>query len=166
MPKGLVDGGGWVHLVIVRDWDTKAVVGHDAGLRCPAMPWLEALDLAVTRPFPHGARGHGVARMRATGGQPTSTAFMRACATLASHQACTGDHKPKGHADTERFLRTLKEEGLWLQEWPCPLERMPALKAWLTHANAHDRHSALGYPSPQPFERDDLNRHSPPFVAA
>jgi putative transposase len=166
MTKVLVEGVGWVHIVIVLDWSTKAVVGHSAGLRCTAMPWLEALDLAVNRQFPHGARGQGVSLMRDNGCQPTSTAFMRACATLEIHQAFTSDHNPKGHADTERFMRTLKEECLWLQEWPCPLERMHALKAWLTHDNAHYLHSALGYQSPQQFERDYLNRHSPPFVAA
>jgi transposase InsO family protein len=63
-------------------------------------------------------------------------------------------------------MRTLKEECLWLQEWACRLELMHALKAWHTHYNEHDLHSALGYQSPQQFERDYLNRHSPPFVAA
>jgi putative transposase len=50
------------------------------------------------------------------GSQPTSTAFIRVCATLEIHQAFTRDYNPKGHTDTERFMRTLKEECLWLQE--------------------------------------------------
>jgi putative transposase len=141
-------------------------VGHYAGLRCPAQQWLEALDMAVNRQFPHGARGQGVSLMSDHGCQPTSTAFMQACATLEIHQACTRDHNPKGNADTERFIRTLKEECLWLQEWTCPLKLMHALKDWLAHDNEHDLHSALGYQSPRPFERDYLNHHSPPFVAA
>ncbi len=53
-----------------------------------------------------------------------------------------------------------------MQEWTCPLELMHALKAWLTYYNEHYLHSALGYQSPQQFERDYLNGHSPPFVAA
>jgi hypothetical protein len=52
------------------------------------------------------------------------------------------------------------------EEWTCLLELRRALKAWLTHDNEHDRHFALGYQAPQQCERDDLNRHSPPFVAA
>jgi putative transposase len=54
------------------------------------------------------------------GCQPTSVAFMRACSTLGIHQAFTSDNNPKGNADTERVMRTLKEECLWLQEWTSP----------------------------------------------
>jgi transposase InsO family protein len=109
------------------------------------MQWLEALDMAVNRQFPHGDRCQGVSLMSDHGCQLTSTAFMRACAMLESHQAFTSDNNPKGNADTERFMRILTEECLWLQEWTCPLELMHALKTWLTHYNEQYLHSALGY---------------------
>ena len=166
MTKVLVEGVGWIYIVIVLDWYTKAVVGHYAGLRCTAQQWLEALDMAVNCEFPQGGRGQGVSLMSDNGCQPTSTAFMQACATLEIQQAFTSDNNPKGNADTERFMRTLKEECLWLQEWTCPLQLICALKDWLAHYNDHYLHSALGYQSPRQFERESLNRHSPPFVAA
>lgn len=166
MTKVLVEGVGWIYSVIVLDWYTKIVVGYYAGLRCTAQPWLEALDLAVNRQVPQGARGQGVSLMRDNGCQPTSTTFMQTCATLEIHQAFTSYNNPQGNADTERFMRTLTEECLWLQEWTCPLELMRALKDWLAQYNEHDLHSALGYQPPRQFERHDFNRHSPPFVAA
>jgi transposase InsO family protein len=166
MTKVLVEGVGWVSSVIVLEWSTKAVVGHDAGLRCMAIHWLEALDMAVNGQFPPGARGQGGAIMSDHGCQPTSTAFMQACATWEIHQAFTRDHNPQGNADTERFRRTLNEECLWWQEWTCPLQLIRALKDWLAHDHDHDLHSALGYQSPRPFEQEYLNRHRPPFVAA
>jgi putative transposase len=166
MTKGLVAGVGWVYIVIVLDWYTKAVVGHYAGLRCTAQHWLEALDMAVTHQFPQGVRGQGVSLMSDNGCQPPSTTFMQTCATLEIHQAFTSDNKPKGNADTERFMRTLKEECLWLQEWTCPLELRRALKDWLAQYNDHYLHSTLGYQSPRQFARDYLNRHSSPFAAA
>ena len=43
-----------------------------------------------------------------------STALMRAWGTLGIQQAFTSDHNPKGNADPERVIRTLKEECLWL----------------------------------------------------
>lgn len=141
-------------------------MGYHAGLRCTATPGLEALAPAVNRQFPHGARGQGVSLMSDNGGQPRALVFMQAGATVEIPQACTSDHNPQGHADTARCMRTLKEEGRWRQEWTCPLARLRASKDWLAHDNEHDWHSALGDQSPQPFERDDLNRHRPPFVAA
>ena len=54
--------------------------------------------------------------MRDKEGQPTSLAFMQACASLEIHQAFTSNNNPKGHADTEQLMHTLKEECLWLQE--------------------------------------------------
>jgi putative transposase len=116
MTKVLVESVGWVDIVIGRDGYTKVVVGHYAGLRCTAMPWLAALDMAVNRQLPHGARGHEVSLLSDHGGQPTSLTLLQACATMEIHQAFTSYNNPKRNADKERFMRTLKEECLWLQE--------------------------------------------------
>ena len=166
MTKVLVEGVGWIPIVTVLDWYTKVVVGHYAGLRCTAQPWLEALDMAVNRQFPQGARGQGVSLMSDHGCQPTSTTCMQACATWEIHQTFTSYNNPKGNADTERFMRTLKEECLWLQEWTCPFAFVSALDKWINDYNTHYLHSTLGYKTPRPFERDYYISHSPPFVAA
>ena len=91
---------------------------------------------------------------------------MKACSALGVRQAFTSDNNPQGKADTERVMRTLTEECLWLKEWTRPFELSRALDGWIADYHAHDRHSALGYKTPEPFERDDHNSHSPPFVAA
>jgi putative transposase len=166
MTKVLVEDFGWVYIVVVLDWYTKAIVGYYAGLRCTARHWREALDRAVNGRFPHGAREQGLSLMSDNGCQPTSMAFMEACSTLGIHQVFTCYNNPKGNADTERLMRTLKEECLWLREWTCPFELMKALEHWIADYNEHYLHSALGYRCPRQFERDYYNRHSPPFVAA
>jgi hypothetical protein len=64
--------------------------------------------------------------MRDHGCQPTSTRFMRTCATLGIHQVFTSDNNPKGTADTERVMRTLKEECLvQLVTMKYPYVRLP-----------------------------------------
>jgi transposase InsO family protein len=65
--------------------------------------------------------------MADNGCRPTSLAFMRACAALGIRQAFTGYSNPKGNADTKRFLRTLKEDLVWLREWTA---RSPSLRHW------------------------------------
>jgi putative transposase len=166
MTKVLVEGFGWVYIVVILDWYTKKIVGYYAGMQCAARHWLAALDMAVNRQFPEGAKGKGLALMSDNGCQPTSVAFMKACRTLEIHQAFTSYSNPKGNADTERVMRTLKEECLWLQEWTCPLALTSALEAWMDEYNEHYLHSALGYKTPRQFERDYYHSPSPPFLAA
>jgi putative transposase len=57
MTKVLVEGIGWVRIVIVLNWYAKTIVGYYAGLRCTAQNWLLALDMAVNSQFPGGAPG-------------------------------------------------------------------------------------------------------------
>jgi putative transposase len=166
MTKVMVEGFGWVYIVLVLDWYTKKIVGYDAGMPCTARHWLEALDMAAHRQFPDGTRGQEVSLMSDNGCQPTSLAFMRGCATSELHQAFTSYNNPKGNADTERGMRTLKEECLWLHEWTYPFALISAAVAWIDDYNEHYLHSALGYKTPRQFERDYYTRHSPPFVAA
>ncbi len=60
---------------------------------------------------------------------------MKAAATLRITQAFTSYNNPKGDADTERLMRTLKEELLWLREWTSPLELEQSLTAWVEWYN-------------------------------
>jgi putative transposase len=166
MTKVLVEGFGWVYIVVVLDWYTKELVGYYAGRPCTSRHWLEALDMAVNRQCPNGARGQGISLMSDNGCQPTSLAFMQACHTLGIHQVFTSYNNPKGNAETERMMRTLKEECLWLTEWSSPSELIRALEAWVDYYNSHYLHSALGYKTPSQFEREYQHRHSTPFVAA
>jgi putative transposase len=166
MTKGMVTGFGWLSIVVVLDWYTKKIVGYDAGVPCPATHGLAALDLAVHQQCPDGARGQGLSLMSDHGCQPPSIVFMEACSTMEIHPAFTSDHHPKGHAATERCMRTLKEECLWWQEWTCPLELTSRFARWVGYDNGHDLQSSVGNKTPNRFERDYDGSHGPPFLAA
>jgi putative transposase len=122
--------------------------------------------MAAHRQFSGGPRGQGLSPMSDHGCQPTAAAFMRAGATLEIQQAFTSDHNPQGHADTARFMRTLKEACLWRRAWTCPFELITALEAWIITYNEQSRHSAVGSKTPQQLERDHYSSPSPPFLAA
>ena len=166
MTKVMVEPIGWMYLVLVLDWYTKKIVGHYAGLQAKTTHWLLALDAAVQRQFPAGGQGQGLSLMSDNGCQPTSGTFMKTCATLEITQAFTSYNNPKGNADTERLMRTLKEELLWLREWTSPLELERALAAWIDWYNKRYLHSALGYRTPCQVEQEYQASHSTPFVAA
>jgi putative transposase len=156
MTKVMIEGFGWVYVVVVLDWHSKKVVGHYAGLQARAWHWLVALNRAANRQFPGGIEGQSLNLMADNGCQPTSLAFMRACAAMGIKQAFTSYNNPKGNADTERFLRTLKEELVWLCEWTSPGIFFTALDRWLASYNSSYLHSALGYRAPNAFEAEHL----------
>jgi putative transposase len=167
MTKVLVEGLGWVYIVVMRAWYTTKSVGYEVGLQSTTQQWLAALDRAGNRQCPAGARGQGRSLMSENGWQPTSMAFMHVCNTLGIHQVFTSYNNPKGNADTAGGMRTLKkEECLWLHEWTSPLTLASALERWIDDYNEHDLHSALGYKPPRPFERKYHCRHGTQFTAA
>jgi putative transposase len=161
MTKVMIEGFGWVYLVVVLDWHTKKVVGHYAGLQARAWHWPVALNRAVNRQFPDGVHDRALNLMAANGCRPTSLAFLRACSAMGIRQAFTSYSNPKGNADTERFLRTLKAELVWLHEWTGPAVVFEALERWIAGYNAGYLHSALGYRSPEAFEAEYLSHATP-----
>lgn len=143
---------GWAYVVLVLDWYTKQIVGYHCGSRAPAADWLSALDQGLNRQFPDGVREHQLHLMSDNGSQPTAERFMKTCAMLGVHQAFTSYNNPKGNADTERMMRTMKEELLWLREWRDPYEVSAAVGRWIEQYNQSYLHSALGYRTPNQVE--------------
>lgn len=154
MTKVMVESYGWIYITIVLDWHTKKIVGHYAGVQCKAEHWLEALNMGINQQFPGGVQGQGLKLMSDNGSQPTSVMFMRECGILEIDQAFTSYNNPKGNADTERMIRTMKEECLWLREWKSPGELIERLGEWIEKYNEGYLHSALGYKSPAVYERE------------
>ena len=153
MTKFLISSLGWVYLVIVLDWYTKKVVGWNLSLRSKASDWKKALDGAINREFPSGVRGAGLKLISDNGSQPTSTSFMRDMKGLGIEQIFTSYDNPKGNAETERMMRTIKEEVIWLNEFSSLEEAREKIGRWVeVDYNQLYVHSGLGYRSPEEFE--------------
>lgn len=152
MTKFIVEGLGWVYLVLVLDWFTKRIVSWGVSLRARAAEWRAVLNEAVLNRFPQGAQGQGLKLVSDNGSQPTATSFIQDCKTLGIQQIFTTYDNPKGNADTERVMRTVKEEILWPNEWRSQKEAEDALRAGIAFYNSQYPHSSLGYLSPAEFE--------------
>jgi putative transposase len=139
---------GWVYVVIVVDWYTKKIVGHYSGKTAATTQWLEALNGGLNNEFLNGVRGKGLNLMSDNGSQPTSLRFMKACSELEIHQVFTSYNNPKGNADTERMIRTMKEELFWLREWNNEYELTKEFVKWVKYYNCSYLHSAHGYKTP------------------
>jgi len=153
MTKFIVDRLGWVYLVVVLDWHTRKIVGYEIGLQSKSPDWLKALDMGVKEQCPEGAREYQLHLMSDNGSQPTSTAFINACGVLDIEQAFTSYNNPKGNANTERVIRTIKEDCIWINEWDTLDEAKKAIEQWIHDYNHLYPHSALDYLSPVEFEQ-------------
>jgi len=158
MTKVLIQSYGWLYLVILLDWFSKRIIGYSLKMRSKTEDWLEALNNAVNNQFPQGilSKAQELFLISDNGSQPTSEKFMQVCSVLAIKQIFASYDNPKGNADTERVIRTLKEDLIWLKEWKSPFELDEELKAWVEQYNTDYPHSSLGYQTPVQFEKEQL----------
>jgi transposase InsO family protein len=148
---------GWAYLVVVNDWFTKKILGAFVASRSRASDWLEAVNQAICRQFRQGIRemeSLELNLMSDNGSQPTSFSFMRECRALGIRQTFTAYANPKGNADTERLIRTIKEELCWLREWGSVEELAVEMKKFVEYFNENYLHSALGYKTPDAYENE------------
>jgi len=104
--------------------------------------------------------------MSDNGSQPTSLSFIKACSNLKVEQVFTSYNNPKGNADTERMIRTIKEELFWLREWKNERELSLELNKWVDYYNRSYLHSKHGYRTPIQVEEDYSRNHTSHLNAA
>ena len=159
MTKFIIPALGWVYLVMVLDWYTKKIVGWDVSLRSRSGEWKRALEMGIDREYPEGVRDRGLKLISDNGSQPTSVSFMRDRVTLGIEQIFTSYDHPKGNAETERMMRTIKEEVIWLNEFSSLEEAKEKIGHWIeVDYNKLYVHSELGYLSPEEFEEQYLRQ--------
>ena len=140
--------------MVVLDWYTKEIVGFDVSLRSRTEEWLKALDEGLNKKFPGGVKGKGLKLVSDNGSQPTSKKFIKEMKELEIKQVLTSYNNPKGNADTERMIRTLKEELIWISEFRSLKEAKEQIEKWVDSYNREYVHSTLGYMSPREFESE------------
>ncbi len=152
MTKFYVQGLGWLYLVVVLDWYTKRALGFSLALRPKTELWVKALEQAVSAGCPLGSRTYGLSLMSDNGSQPTSARYEGVVEMLGITHVTTSYNNPKGNADTERFMRTFKEEVVWPNEFSSMEEAGAAVEAFFRFYNEDYPHSALNGLSPVDFE--------------
>lgn len=158
MTKIMIDSFGWLYLVILLDWCTKKIVGYSISNHSRAEDWLDALSNACNNQFPQGilSKQEELYLVSDNGSQPTSKKYMQACSVLEIKQIFASYNNPKGNADTERVMRTIKEDFVWIREFPTPQEFIQRFKEWVEDYNNDYPHSSLNYLTPAQFEKERL----------
>jgi putative transposase len=144
---------GWRYLHIVKDWFTKEVVGYSFSATSTTDDWIEALNKGLNASFKDGIRASDkeLSLITDNGCQPTSRKFIEECVVLKINQIFTSFCNPKGNADTERIMRTIKEDLVWSYEWESPLAFEAELDVWIKKYNTDYPHMSLGWMTPAQF---------------
>jgi len=158
MTKVMLGSFGWLYLVIVLDWYTKKIAGYSISTKSRTEDWLDALNDACNTQFPAGIsiKPEELYLVSDNGSQPTSKKYMQACNVLEIRQIFASYSNPKGNADTERVIRTIKEDFIWVREFLSPIEFTEAFRQWVEAYNNDYPHSSLGYQTPCQFEKEQL----------
>ena len=164
MTKVMVDSWGWAYLHVALDWGNKKIIGWQLSPRSKTVDWLEALSGAVNEQFPEGIReSEGLKLVSDNSYQPTSVSFMAACRALDVKQIFTSYNNPKGNADTERVIRTLKEDLIWPREWSGYQQLENALKRWVKNYNEDFPYSSIDYLKPAQYKQKHLTQNKPDY---
>lgn len=66
--------------------------------------------------------------------------------------------RPTGNAVAERFIRTMKEEVVWLRDWDTADQLREAIMAWLDTYNRRRAHQSLGWKTPAEYRAEKLGK--------
>ena len=173
MTKIMLPKSGWAYLHIVIDWGDKKLLAAHLSRTSRSGDWIEALEQAVSVEFPQGIRDmppdHAPPELVSDhGSQPTSAAFRGACDTLGISQIFASYGNPKGNADTERMMRTIKEDLIYPNDFQTFNELETEMKKWMKRYNEEFPHSALGYDTPLEYENwfYAATRKNPPYLTS
>ena len=158
MTKVMIPAFGWLYLVIVLDWYTKKIAGYSISTKSKANDWLDALNNACDNQFPNGilSKEQNLYLISDNGSQPTSHKYMQACSVMEIKQIFASYNNPKGNADTERLMRTIKEDFVWTCDYSLPDEFTDQFKQWVEDYNNDYPHSSISYKTPCEFEKEQL----------
>ncbi len=143
---------GWLFLACVLDTYSRRIVGWSMSERITKDLVLEALRMALGRRRPD--REGGLLHHSDRGSQYASAAFQE----LLRDENITCSMSRKGNcwdnAMMESFFATLKKERVHLEEYATRAEARASVFDYIERFyNRLRRHSALGYLSPEQFER-------------
>ena len=141
---------GFLYLVVVMDWASRAVLGWRLSNTLGAEFCVEALEEALAH--------YGRPEIFNTdqGSQFTSDDFT---GTLKRHEitiSMDGKGRCMDNIFVERLWRSLKYEEVYLNAYATVAEAKAGIGAWLSFYNNERQHQSLGYRTPQHIYEESL----------
>jgi len=141
-------GKGFLYLVAVIDWASRAVLSWRLSNTMDASFCVEALEEALAR--------YDRPEIFNTdqGGQFTGAAFTGVLVAAGVRISMDGRGRWMDNVFIERLWRSLKYEEIYLRGYADGIEARAGIGAWLAFYNEHRLHQALGYRAPMAVYRE------------
>ena len=148
---------GWVYLAVVEDLFSRRIVGWSMAATMDSRLVVDALEVAVARRRP----GAGLLAHSDRGSQYASDHYQRVLAAAGITSSTSGVGQCWDNARVESFFGSLKRElappgGLFGTHEQARAEIFEYIEVFYNRVR---RHSALGYVSPDEFERAYIPTH-------
>jgi putative transposase len=152
-------GEGQAAVFVAVDHCSAECVGIHAALRATRFEALEPLRQGVRRHFGAFARGvaHGLAVRHDHGSQYVSHDFQRELRFLGVESTPAFVRAPEGNGCAERFIRTLKENLLWIRGFDTVEELRTALLEFRETYNATWLIERHGFRPPSAVRQDQIS---------
>jgi putative transposase len=156
----VMTGEGQAAVFIAVDHCSAECVGIHASHRADRFEALEPVRQAVRERYGAFAKGiaHGLALRHDHGSQYVSHHFQAEVRFFGIESSPAFVREPEGNGCAERFIRTLKENLLWVRHFATVEELRPALLAFQQTCNQSwiiERH---GYRTPAQLRADQIGR--------
>jgi putative transposase len=150
---------GFVYLAAILDAYSRKVIGYAVSTALDTSLTLEALKMAIERRKP----GPGVIHHSDQGVQYASTEYVTELKSHGFEISMARAGNPYENARMESFFKTLKYEEVYLCEYETFEDAVARLPRFIEEVYNRKRlHSAIGYCSPDDFERMLLNQENNP----
>ncbi len=142
-------GGEFCYLAVLLDLFSRRIVGWDLSESLEAKGAWAALEMALASRQP----GAGWIHHSDRGVQYASREYVRRLEGARARISMAGEGAPKENAPTERWMRTVKEEEVDLEDYQSFREAKQGICRFIEEVYNQKRlHSALDYRPPSEFE--------------
>lgn len=149
---------GVVAVVPTIDCGCRSVLGLVVTKDQQAPAVLKSIDEALEAAFGNPLGVPSFLELRSDHGPQYTGAD---CAELVKRWGLTHTFapvgRPTGNAVVERFIRTMKEEVIWLRDWNTAAELREALTTWLVKYHTRRAHQSLGWLTPSEYRAAHLS---------